>query len=73
MFEQRPWVQMSPNFLDSSVQCTSWSVWNALALGGEEVIANNIWALKRELSKTEQESYFHSTRSFFFLQKMNYF
>lgn len=56
---------MSPNFLGSSVQCTSWSVWNALALGGEEVIANNIWALKLELSKTEQESYFHFTCSFF--------
>lgn len=29
-------------------------------------MANNIWALKLELSKTEQESYFHFTCSFFF-------
>ena len=37
---------MSSSFLDYWAQCTSWRIWKALALGGKEVIANNIWALK---------------------------
>lgn len=40
MDTNEPWL---PRLLRET---TSWSVWNALALGGSEVIANNIWALK---------------------------
>lgn len=40
MDTNEPWL---PRLLRAM---TSRSVWNALALGGEEVIANNIWALK---------------------------
>lgn len=45
---------------------TSWSVWNASALGGEEVIANNIWALKSGTIQDNKRAIFALLFPYFF-------